>query len=48
MKALTANRLTDGEVVLGFAVTGIWIAVFTVLYRLGWRFGLRRYQAVGG
>ena len=45
---IALNRLTDGEIVLGFAITGIWIAVFTVLYRLGWRFGLRRYQAVGG
>jgi ABC-2 type transport system permease protein len=42
------GRLTGGEIASGFAVTGIWIAAFAMLYRLGWRTGLRRYQAVGG
>jgi ABC-2 type transport system permease protein len=42
------DRLTGGEIVTGFAVTGVWIVAFALLYRLGWRLGLRRYQAVGG
>lgn len=42
------NRLTGGEIASGFAVTGIWIAGFALLYRFGWKMGLRRYQAVGG
>jgi ABC-2 type transport system permease protein len=42
------GRLTGGEIATGFAVTGIWIVGFALLYRLGWRMGLRRYQAVGG
>jgi ABC-2 type transport system permease protein len=42
------GRLTGAEIATGFAVTGIWIGGFALLYRLGWRMGLRRYQAVGG
>jgi len=42
------NRVTGGEIVIGFAVTGIWIVAFAMLYRFGWRRGIRRYQAVGG
>jgi ABC-2 type transport system permease protein len=41
------GQLTWPEIGLGFTVTGFWIAVFVVLYRmLYWR-GLRRYEAVG-
>lgn len=42
------GRLTGGEIASGFAVTAIWIVGFAILYRLGWKTGLRRYQAVGG
>lgn len=42
------NRQNAEEMGVGFAVTAIWIGVFTMLYRLGWKQGLRRYQAVGG
>ncbi|MEX0698898.1 MAG: ABC-2 family transporter protein, partial [Acidimicrobiia bacterium] len=42
------NRLSGGEIALGFAVASAWIVAFGLLYRLGWRIGLRRYQAVGG
>jgi ABC-2 type transport system permease protein len=42
------DRQTAGEIAMGFAVTAIWIGVFAILYRLSWRRGLRRYQAVGG
>ncbi len=42
------DRQTADEIAVGFAVTAIWIGIFAMLYRLGWRQGLRRYQAVGG
>lgn len=42
------NRLTGVQIAQGFAVAAIWIVVFAMLYRLGWRHGVRRYQAVGG
>ena len=42
------NRLTGAEIVQGFAVGAVWIVAFALLYRLGWRLGVRRYQAVGG
>lgn len=42
------NRLTSAQIAQGFAVAAIWIVVFVMLYRLGWRLGVRRYQAVGG
>jgi ABC-2 type transport system permease protein len=42
------NRLTGAQIAQGFVVTAIWIVVFALLYRLGWRLGVRRYQAVGG
>lgn len=45
---IALNRLNGGEIAIGFAVAIIWIAVFTLLYRLGWRLGVRQYQAVGG
>ena len=42
------NRLSGREIIIGFAVTLIWMGVFAGLYRIGWRRGVRRYQAVGG
>ena len=42
------ERLTIAEIGLGLAVTAAWMAIFALLYRLGWRRGLRQYQAVGG
>ena len=42
------NRLTAAQRAEGFAVALVWILVFAILYRLGWRRGVRRYQAVGG
>lgn len=45
---LLLGRLTGGEIFRSFAVTVGWIGVFAVLYRLSWRQGIRRYQAVGG
>lgn len=45
---LALGRLDAGEVLLGFAVALGWLAAFAALYRVGWRAGVRRYQAVGG
>jgi ABC-2 type transport system permease protein len=42
------NRLTSAQIAQGFGVVAVWILVFAMLYRLGWRIGVRRYQAVGG
>ncbi len=41
------GRLTDPEIGFGFAVAGGWIAIFLITYRILWRLGLRRYEAVG-
>jgi ABC-2 type transport system permease protein len=45
---LLMGRLDLGESAYGFAVGLAWLAVFSVLYRFGWRRGVRRYQAVSG
>lgn len=45
---LLLGRLTGDEILRSFAVTAVWIGIFLLLYRLGWRKGIRRYQAVGG
>ena len=45
---IVLNRLSPREIVEGFAVAAAWIGIFAALYRLGWRTGIRRYQAVGG
>jgi ABC-2 type transport system permease protein len=42
------NRLSNTEIVEGFLVSLGWMAAFGLLYRVGWRRGVRRYQAVGG
>ncbi|HKX74713.1 MAG TPA: ABC-2 family transporter protein [Acidimicrobiia bacterium] len=45
---IALGRLSGAEIGFGFAVTAFWLAVFTGFYQLGWRRGVRRYQAVGG
>lgn len=45
---LTAGELAPGQIGRGFAVQWAWVAGFTLLYRLLWRRGARRYTAVGG
>ncbi len=45
---LLLGRLTGSEILRSFAVTAGWIGIFGLLYRLSWRKGIRRYQAVGG
>jgi len=41
------GRLAWPEIGFGFAVTCGWCVVFLVLYRILWRAGLKRYEAVG-
>ena len=41
------GQLTWPEVWFGFAVTSGWILFFLIVYRVLWRIGLRRYEAVG-
>jgi ABC-2 type transport system permease protein len=43
-----ALGLPTGKIVTGFAIELSWLALFTTLYVLAWRRGVRRYQAVGG
>jgi ABC-2 type transport system permease protein len=45
---LMAGRLDGAEAALGFAVGLAWTAAFALLYLVGWRRGVRRYQAVAG
>lgn len=45
---LVAGRLGGADVAVGFAVGLAWTAGFAVLYVLGWRRGVHRYQAVAG
>jgi ABC-2 type transport system permease protein len=45
---LMAGRLDVPEVTLGFLVGVVWTIVFAVLYVVGWRHGIRRFQAVAG
>ena len=41
------GQLTWPEIGFGFAVTGGWMLIFLILYRVLWRIGLKRYEAVG-
>lgn len=41
------GQLSTSEVGFGFAVTGAYILLFLVLYRVLWHAGLQRYEAVG-
>jgi ABC-2 type transport system permease protein len=43
-----ALGLPTSEVVAGFTTALLWLALFTAAYKLMWRNGVRRYQAVGG
>ena len=42
------DRLSPGDIAFGFAITVAWIGIFAFLYRLGWRSGIKKFQAVGG
>ncbi|MEV4118515.1 ABC-2 family transporter protein [Micromonospora sp. NPDC049645] len=45
---LMTGRLSAAETAFGFAVGLGWLALFTVLYLVVWKPGVRRHQAVGG
>jgi ABC-2 type transport system permease protein len=45
--AILMGQLTWLEIGFGFAVTLGWCVVFLILYRILWRLGIRRYEAVG-
>jgi ABC-2 type transport system permease protein len=45
---MALDRLSVAEIAFGFLVTLLWISVFVILYRIGWRTGIKEYQAVGG
>jgi ABC-2 type transport system permease protein len=45
---LMAGRLDGAEVAQGFTVGGAWTAAFAASYVVGWRRGIRRFQAVAG
>lgn len=45
---LVTGRLDVAETMTGFVVGVGWTALFATLYVLGWRRGVRRYQAVAG
>lgn len=45
---LLAGRLDGAGTLVGFGVGAAWTAVFAGLYAVGWRRGVRRYQAVAG
>jgi ABC-2 type transport system permease protein len=44
---ILTGQLGGGEIAFGFAVSASWILFFTAAYRILWRRGLRRYEAVG-
>jgi ABC-2 type transport system permease protein len=41
------GRLNSGEILQGLGVTLVWTVIFFFIYRLLWRYGLKRYEAVG-
>jgi len=45
--AILMGQVTWLEIGFGFAVTLGWCVVFLILYRILWRLGIRRYEAVG-
>lgn len=45
---LVTGRLDAAQTATGFAVGVAWAGVFAALYVVGWRRGVRRYQAVAG
>jgi ABC-2 type transport system permease protein len=46
---LAMGRITGWpNIAQGFAVQLLWLAVLLVLFRLEWKFGLKKYGAVGG
>lgn len=44
---LLLGRLADGDRFIALGIQLFWLAVFTAVYRLLWRVGLKQYSAVG-
>jgi ABC-2 type transport system permease protein len=45
---LLAGALDGRQIMFGLAMQAFWLAITVMLYRLMWRYGVRRYTAVGG
>lgn len=45
---ILTGRIALNEVYQGFVIQAVWIAVFAFLSSLLWRYGLKKYIAVGG
>jgi ABC-2 type transport system permease protein len=41
------DQLTLIDILRGLAVQWLWVAVFYVMYRIVWAYGLKKYSAVG-
>lgn len=44
---LLLGKLTNAEILLGFAIQGFWVIAFIVLRMVLWKRGLKRYGATG-
>jgi ABC-2 type transport system permease protein len=44
---LILGKLSSFQIIQGFVVSGIWLAVSIVLFNLVWREGVKRFSAVG-
>jgi ABC-2 type transport system permease protein len=44
---LILGRLSNAQIVQGFAMGGVWLVVSIFLFNLVWRNGVKRFSAVG-
>jgi ABC-2 type transport system permease protein len=44
---LILGRLTQSEILLGYAVGLVWLVASIVIFNLVWKNGLKQYSAVG-
>lgn len=44
---ILTGQISGPQIVLGFGITTAWFLFFWIVYRMLWRRGLRRYEAVG-
>jgi ABC-2 type transport system permease protein len=45
---IASGSLSSAQILEGYAWQGLWIVVFAPITALVWRFGVRRYTALGG
>lgn len=43
-----SGRLSQSEIIYGFTVAFVWIALFAIIMRITWKKGLKTYTAYGG